>query len=87
MSLVGPRPERPEITAQLEREIPFFGFRYSVRPGLTGWAQVHLPYCADIDDHRVKLEFDLYSLRHYGPAQYALVLIRTFGALIFKPGR
>ena len=87
MSLVGPRPERPEITTRLEREIPFFGFRYSVRPGLTGWAQVHHPYCTDIDDHRVKLEFDLYSLRHYGPALYALVLIRTFGALIFKPGQ
>lgn len=87
MSLVGPRPERPEITEDLEGEIPFFGYRYSVRPGLTGWAQVNHPYCANLDDHRVKLEYDLYSLRHHGPMLYLLVLVRTMGALVFSPGR
>ena len=85
MSLVGPRPERPELAAWLEREIPFYAFRYSVRPGLTGWAQVQFPYCAEPDEHLVKLEFDLYSLRHYGPALYVIVLLRTLGALIFPP--
>jgi lipopolysaccharide/colanic/teichoic acid biosynthesis glycosyltransferase len=87
MSLVGPRPERPEVAEELEHEIPFFAFRYSVRPGLTGWAQVNLPYCADTEDHLLKLEYDLYSIRHHGPAMYAMVLIRTLGALIFRPGR
>jgi lipopolysaccharide/colanic/teichoic acid biosynthesis glycosyltransferase len=87
MSLVGPRPERPEVAADLEQQIPFYAFRYSVRPGITGWAQVHLPYCSSIDDHLAKLEFDLYHLRHYGPAMYAIVLIRTLGALVFRPGR
>jgi len=87
MSLVGPRPERPEVATRLEREIPFYAFRYSVRPGITGWAQVHLPYCTTTDDHTAKLEFDLYHLRHYGPAIYAIVLIRTLGALVFRPGR
>ncbi len=87
MSLVGPRPERPEITKDLEGKIPFFGYRYSVRPGLTGWAQVNHPYCADLDDHRIKLEYDLYSLRHHGPMLYLLVLVRTMGALVFSPGR
>jgi lipopolysaccharide/colanic/teichoic acid biosynthesis glycosyltransferase len=87
MSLVGPRPERPEVAEQLEREIPFFAFRYSVRPGLTGWAQVHLPYCAETEDHLIKLEYDLYSVRHHGPAMYLLVLLRTLGALVFRPGR
>ncbi len=87
MSLVGPRPERPEVAEQLEREIPFFAFRYSVRPGLTGWAQVHLPYCAETEDHLIKLEYDLYSVRHHGPAMYLLVLLRTVGALVFRPGR
>lgn len=87
MSLVGPRPERPEIAHRLEGQIPFYAFRYSVRPGLTGWAQVNLPYCAETEEHVKKLEFDLYSLRHYGPAMYAIVLIRTFGALVFRPGR
>ncbi len=85
MSLVGPRPERPEVAARLEREIPFFAFRYSVRPGLTGWAQVNLSYCRENDDHLKKLEFDLYSLRHHGPAMYVIVLLRTLGALVFRP--
>ena len=85
MSLVGPRPERPELAEKLEKEIPFYAFRYSVRPGLTGWAQVQFPYCADPEEHRVKLEFDLYSLRHHGPALYIIVLIRTLGALVFPP--
>jgi lipopolysaccharide/colanic/teichoic acid biosynthesis glycosyltransferase len=87
MSLVGPRPERPDVADELEREIPFYAYRYSVRPGITGWAQVHLPYCRNIDDHTAKLEFDLYMLRHYGAAMYAIVLIRTLGALIFRPTR
>lgn len=85
MSLVGPRPERPELAAQLEREIPFYAFRYSVRPGLTGWAQVQFPYCSETEEHLVKLEFDLYSLRHHGPALYVIVLMRTLGALVFPP--
>jgi lipopolysaccharide/colanic/teichoic acid biosynthesis glycosyltransferase len=87
MSLVGPRPERPEVAAQLEKKIPFYAFRYSVRPGLTGWAQVQFPYCAEPEEHLVKLEFDLYSLRHHGPAMYLIVLLRTLGALVFPPGR
>ncbi len=87
MSLVGPRPERPDVAAQFEKDIPFYAFRYSVRPGLTGWAQIHLPYCARTEDHMVKLEFDLYAVRHHGPAMYAIVLLRTLGALVFRPGR
>jgi len=85
MSLVGPRPERPELARHLEAEIPFYAFRYSVRPGLTGWAQVQYPYCSEPEEHLVKLEFDLYSLRHHGPALYTIVLLRTLGALIFQP--
>ena len=81
MSLVGPRPERPELARRLESEIPFYAFRYSVRPGLTGWAQVQFPYCSEPEEHLVKLEFDLYSLRHHGPALYTIVLLRTLGAL------
>ena len=87
MSLVGPRPERPDVAARFEKKIPFYAFRYSVRPGLTGWAQIHLPYCARTEDHMVKLEFDLYAVRHHGPAMYAIVLLRTLGAIVFRPGR
>jgi lipopolysaccharide/colanic/teichoic acid biosynthesis glycosyltransferase len=85
MSLVGPRPERPELAAQLESQIPFYAFRYSVRPGLTGWAQVQYPYCSEPEEHQTKLEFDLYSLRHHGPGLYVIVLMRTLGALVFPP--
>lgn len=87
MSLVGPRPERPDVAARFEKKIPFYAFRYSVRPGLTGWAQIHLPYCARTEDHIIKLEFDLYSVRHHGPSMYAIVLLRTLGALVFQKGR
>lgn len=87
MSLVGPRPERPEVAAGFEKKIPFYAFRYCVRPGLTGWAQIHLPYCARIEDHAIKLEFDLYAVRHHGSSMYAIVLLRTLGALVFRPGR
>ena len=87
MSLVGPRPERPDVAARFEKKIPFYAFRYSVRPGLTGWAQIHLPYCARTEDHMAKLEFDLYAVRHHGPAMYAIVLLRTLGAIVFRPGR
>jgi len=87
MSLVGPRPERPEVARELERLIPFYAFRYSVRPGITGWAQVNHNYCEWPEDHALKLEYDLYSLRHHGAGLYALVLLRTLGALVFRPGR
>ena len=87
MSLVGPRPERPDVAARFEKKIPFYAFRYSVRPGLTGWAQIHLPYCSRTEDHMIKLEFDLYAIRHHGLAMYAIVLLRTLGAIVFRPGR
>jgi lipopolysaccharide/colanic/teichoic acid biosynthesis glycosyltransferase len=87
MSLVGPRPERLDVSLELERQIPFYAFRYSVRPGVTGWAQVNLPYCSDLEDHVTKLEHDLWAIRHHGPAMYALVAVRTLGALVFKPGQ
>jgi len=79
MSLVGPRPERPDVATRLEREIPCYAYRYSVRPGITGWAQVHLPYAANTEDQEKKLEYDLYLLRHHGPAMYGIVLLRTLG--------
>jgi len=64
MSFVGPRPERPEFVAALEAAIPRYAQRHQVRPGITGWAQVNLPYGATVDDARHKLDCDLYYLSH-----------------------
>jgi len=77
MSFVGPRPERPEFTEQLERVLPFYGWRQLVRPGLTGWAQIQYPYGASVEDARRKLEFDLYYLRHYSLLTDLAIALRT----------
>ncbi len=77
MSFVGPRPERPEFTERLEQLLPFYGWRHLVRPGLTGWAQIHYPYGASVEDARRKLEFDLYYLRHYSLLGDLGIALRT----------
>lgn len=82
MSLVGPRPERPEFVAELAAKIPYYTFRLAVPPGLTGWAQVHVPYAATVDEHRRKLEFDLYFIRERSVGLYLLVLLRTASAAL-----
>jgi exopolysaccharide biosynthesis polyprenyl glycosylphosphotransferase len=64
MSFVGPRPERPEFVRELRKEIPYYDERHSVRPGLTGWAQVQYSYGASIEDAFNKLEYDLFYLKN-----------------------
>ena len=64
MSFVGPRPERPPFVAALREEIPYYDERHSVRPGLTGWAQVQYPYGASVNDAYRKLEYDLFYLKN-----------------------
>jgi lipopolysaccharide/colanic/teichoic acid biosynthesis glycosyltransferase len=64
MSIVGPRPERPEFLELLEDEVPFWSRRHLVKPGLTGWAQVRHPYTADVAGAAEKLSYDLYYLKH-----------------------
>jgi len=58
MSLVGPSPERPEFVKELEEQIPYYSIRHSVRPGITGWAQVNYPYGASVEDALRKLEYE-----------------------------
>jgi exopolysaccharide biosynthesis polyprenyl glycosylphosphotransferase len=77
MSLVGPRPERPEFLAELVRAVPFYTFRLAVPPGLTGWAQVNMPYARSEEEHRRKLEYDLYFIRERSFGMYLLTLLRT----------
>ncbi len=64
MSFVGPRPERPVFVEQLKQQIPFYGLREAVKPGITGWAQICYPYGASVEDARNKLEFDLYYVKN-----------------------
>ena len=77
MSMVGPRPERPELIAELEKAIPWYRERENILPGLTGWAQIRYPYGASMEDARRKLEFDLYYIKHLSLAFDLRVLLRT----------
>ena len=77
MSLVGPRPEQPDIAAQLEKEIPFFRARGKVLPGITGWAQVKYRYGNSVDDSRIKLEYDLYYIKNRSILLDLIILAKT----------
>ena len=77
LSLIGPRPERPEIEEDLERLIPHYRVRHWIRPGLSGWAQVCYPYGASVEDSRMKLSYDLYYLRNTSLLLDFLITIKT----------
>lgn len=77
MSLIGPRPERPELEETLQEQIPHYRVRHWVRPGLSGWAQVCYPYGASVSDSRMKLSYDLYYLRNANLMLDLLILIKT----------
>ncbi len=77
MSLIGPRPERPELEHELERQIPHYRIRHWLRPGLSGWAQVCYPYGASVEDSRMKLAYDLYYLRNANVLLDLLILFKT----------
>jgi exopolysaccharide biosynthesis polyprenyl glycosylphosphotransferase len=83
MSLIGPRPERPEIEAELERQIPHYRLRHLIRPGLSGWAQVNYPYGASLADSANKLSYDLYYLRNFSFWLDLLILVKTI-RLVFN---
>ena len=82
MSLVGPRPERPEFVETLAQAIPFYRERLLVPPGITGWAQVKYPYAASIDAARHKLQYDLYYIKHMSFFLDWLILLRTFKTIV-----
>jgi len=82
MSLVGPRPERPEFIDSLASAIPFYKERLMVPPGVTGWAQVKFPYAASVDAARRKFQYDLYYIKHMSFFLDVLVLLRTFKTII-----
>jgi len=86
MSLVGPRPERPCFVADLAREIPFYELRHSVKPGITGWAQVRWTYTASVEDAKRKLQFDLFYVKNHSLALDLLIAVETVRVVLFAKG-
>jgi exopolysaccharide biosynthesis polyprenyl glycosylphosphotransferase len=86
MHVVGPRPERPAFIADLEANIPFYRTRLTVKPGLTGWAQIHYEYGNSIEDAKIKLQYDLYYIRHRTLWMDLYVIIQTVGVVLRMGG-
>jgi exopolysaccharide biosynthesis polyprenyl glycosylphosphotransferase len=87
MAVVGPRPERPEFTVMLAQEIPGYDLRHTVKPGLTGWAQVCYRYTSSIRDTRAKVEYDLYYVKHLSIWFDIRILFRTIKVVVGMQGR
>ena len=86
MSLVGPRPERPEFVAELTRQIPFYRQRHIVRPGLTGWAQVRYTYGASVEDALQKLQYDLFYIKNLSLALDVFIILDTVKTVLLRKG-
>ncbi|MDR2668886.1 MAG: sugar transferase [Desulfovibrio sp.] len=86
MSLIGPRPERMEFVRELSAVIPYYDVRHSVKPGITGWAQVCCPYGASVEDARLKLEYDLYYIKNMSILLEAKIILKTIGVVLFPKG-
>ncbi len=87
MSIVGPRPERPEFVDELALQIPFYRARHAVKPGITGWAQVRYGYGNTVADARTKLEYDLYYVRHAGIYLDILIALKTAAVILKLQGK
>ena len=86
MSFVGPRPERPEFVAALTKQIPFYGQRHVVRPGLSGWAQVRHSYGSTVEDSLQKLQYDLFYIKHMSVAFDIFILLETLKTVLVRRG-
>lgn len=87
MSIVGPRPERPEMVEMLAQGIPYYRARLAVKPGLTGWAQVRFRYGSSVGDALRKLQYDLYYIRHQSLALDVTIMVRTLGTVLLLRGQ
>ena len=87
LSIVGPRPEQTAYVEELRSKIPFYDARHSVRPGLTGWAQVKFGYASDEGDALEKLQYDMFYLRRQGIRIDLKVIGRTMRAVLLSRGR
>ncbi|RME88886.1 MAG: sugar transferase [Anaerolineae bacterium] len=87
MSLVGPRAERPELVAEFQKQIPFYRARLLVKPGITGWAQINYGYVSTVYETAIKLEYDLYYIKHRSILMDLLIMLRTVGTVLTGKGR
>jgi len=86
MSFVGPRPERPFFVERLQKLIPLYFYRHTVKPGITGWAQVYYPYGASEKDSLEKLKYDLYYIKNMSPALDLMIILRTIKIVLWARG-
>jgi lipopolysaccharide/colanic/teichoic acid biosynthesis glycosyltransferase len=86
MSIVGPRPERPQFVAALSEQIPFYAQRLMVKPGLTGWAQVRYTYASSIEDTMEKLQYDLFYIKHMSIILDLMIMLETVKTVLLRRG-
>ena len=86
MSFIGPRPERPEFIAELQKQIPHYAMRHLIKPGLTGWAQIKFPYAASVEDAMEKLQYDLYYIKNRSSVLDLAIFARTIAIVISRKG-
>jgi len=86
MAIVGPPPERPEFVAVLQEKMPYYRQRHCVKPGITGWAQINHKYGDTIEDTRIKLEYDLYYIKHVAWTLDAYIMFHTAKTMLFGRG-
>ena len=86
MSLIGPRPEQPTFVEQFKTNIPYYDFRHTVRPGITGWAQVRYGYASTEDQTRRKLEYDFFYIKHMSLWLDFNILLRTLRTILLRKG-
>jgi lipopolysaccharide/colanic/teichoic acid biosynthesis glycosyltransferase len=87
MSLVGPRAEVPNLVEEYQKQIPFYRARLLVKPGLTGWAQINFGYVSNVTETSIKLEYDLYYIKHRTLAMDFQIILRTIGTVLRRTGR
>jgi lipopolysaccharide/colanic/teichoic acid biosynthesis glycosyltransferase len=87
MSFIGPRPERPEFTAELAKEIPYYDLRHLVKPGISGWAQVIFSYGASVEDSLRKLQYELYYIKNQSLLLDLNIMLRTLITVFQRAGR
>jgi lipopolysaccharide/colanic/teichoic acid biosynthesis glycosyltransferase len=86
MTLVGPRPERPEFVARLQAEIPFYSLRHTVAPGVTGWAQINYAYANSIEHSIEKLQYDLFYVKNMSWVLDSIILFQTIKTVLVRRG-